>query len=157
MRQNWAPSTVPDGTPGPRQFGFQREHCPLILDAEHFPLVPKSTESVAIRARIVDESTNGLAVAVHHRVDGKASFTVTAMADDGLHGDGAPGDGGLWRPAAPQTNDTMVEFYVEARDAGNHIRTWPAPALIDGAPAPAANLLYQVDDSAYAGSQPLYR
>ena len=155
--QNWAPSTVPDGTPGRANSVSSGNIAPLILDAEHFPLVPKSTESVAIRARIVDESTNGLAVAVHHRVDGKASFTVTAMADDGLHGDGAPGDGVYGALLPPQTNDTIVEFYFEARDAGSHTRIWPAPALIDGAPAQAANLLYQVDDSVYGGAQPLYR
>ncbi len=38
------------------------------------------------------------------------------------------------------------------------LRYWPAPVLeTNGVPIQAANCLYQVDDSAYAGSQPLYR
>ena len=64
-----------------------------------------------------------------------------------------------------QANNTVVEFYVSARDknggAGTLTRTWPAAAGFGN--GQTANLLYQVDntyDPAAAwtpGSQPVYR
>ena len=60
----------------------------------------------------------------------------------------------------PRPNGKIVEFYVEARDAGGKTRTWPAPSLVDGAPQQVTNALYQVDssfDPTWApGSLPIY-
>jgi hypothetical protein len=75
------------------------------------------------------------------------------MADDGLHGDGLAGDGMYGAALPAQPNNTVVEFYVSAGDAGALLRRWPAAPGLDGqAPAPTyanhtANLLYQVDNS----------
>jgi hypothetical protein len=85
--------------------------------------------------------------------DGAADFTSATMADDGLHGDGLAGDGMYGAALPAQPNNTVVEFYVSAGDAGALLRRWPAAPGLDGqAPAPTyanhtANLLYQVDNS----------
>jgi hypothetical protein len=106
----------------------------------------------------VDEHTNGLSVTVNYRVDGAAAFTSAAMFDDGAHGDGLAGDGiyGAALPARPDS--TVVEFFLQARDLENQLRTYPAYIPPGGTNAlRTANLLYQVDGGAYNGSQPIYR
>ena len=155
--QNWLASSVTNGTPGRANSVASTNIAPLIVDVSQFPLIPKSTQSVTLTARILDEATNGISVTLHHQIDGAAGFTATAMTDEGLQGDGTAGDGvyGVMLPA--HTNKTVVEFYVEARDAEGHIRTWPAPALVDGTLSQTANALYQVDDTVAADSAPLYR
>ncbi|MEW6156460.1 MAG: lamin tail domain-containing protein [Verrucomicrobiota bacterium] len=155
--QNWNASAVTNGTPGRANSILTNNIAPLILDAAHFPILPKSTNSVAVTARVLDELKTGLSVVVYHRLDGAASFVAATMLDDGQHGDGAAGDGVYGSILPPQTNDAIVEFYFEARDAAGNSRTFPAPVWIDGVPSQSANLLYQVDDSIYAGMQPLYK
>jgi hypothetical protein len=155
--QNWAASGVANGTPGRANTAASTVAAPMILDVGQFPVVPKSTQSVTITARILGADTNGFNVILHHRVDGAATFTPLAMTDAGLAGDGAPGDGVYGAVLPAHMDKTVVELYVEARDSAGRSRTWPAPAMADGTPRQAANALYQVDDTVYTGKQPLYR
>jgi hypothetical protein len=153
--QNWAASLNDGGTPGGPNSVAATDVAPLILDVKHYPAVPKSTNTVAITARIVDESGANLTVTLHQRVDGTSSFSATPMLDDGQHGDGLAGDG-VYGAVLPALSDkTIVEFYVEAKNAGGRSRTWPGPS--DAAGTQGANALYQVDDSVYTGTQPVYR
>jgi hypothetical protein len=153
--QNWAASRGSGGTPGRPNSVAQTNVAPLILGVGHYPVVPRSTDAVAITAHILDESPFGVTARLFYRVDGEPAFSSTPMADDGQHGDGAPADGvfGALLPARP--NNTIVEFYVSATDAQGNTRTWPAP--VQPAGTQAANCLYQVDDSVYDGTQPLHR
>ncbi|MHB9047020.1 MAG: lamin tail domain-containing protein [Pirellulales bacterium] len=153
--QNWAASLVDEGTPGRPNSVATADIAPMILDIAHLPAVPKSTDPVTVTARIVDELAGSETVSLAHRLDGAVGFTIEAMYDDGLHGDGQAGDGVFGAILAPEANNTIVEFYVQAADAGGKIRTWPGPT--DDLGTQGANLLYQVDDTAYAGSQPIYR
>jgi len=155
--QNWAASEVSGGTPGQPNSVARANVAPFILEAAHFPLVPKATDPVAVTARVLDEAGTGLTVRVHYRVDEAPEYETAPMWDDGEHGDGAAADGvyGAWLPPAPK--DTVVEFYFEAEDGVGQGRTYPAPAWRDGEPAQAANLLYQVDDALYAGTLPIHR
>jgi hypothetical protein len=153
--QNWAASAVTNGTPGRLNSGWTSNQAPLILDVAHHPSVPRSDQPVTVTVRIVDEVLVGLQVNLHHRVDGAAEFLTTVMLDDGQHGDGIAGDSVFGAVLPPQSQDTVVEFYVEARDNSGLSRTWPAPVQPSG--TQAANCLYQVDDQAYSGSQPFLK
>src|SRR5439155_17431460 len=51
---------------------------------------------------------------------------------------------------------TVVEFYLQARDLENNLRTYPAFVPPTNS-LRTANLLYQVDNGPYAGAQPVYR
>src|SRR6185436_138930 len=88
-------------------------------------------------------------------------FTALAMRDDGSNGDASAGDGIFSAMVPAQTNNTVVEFYVAANDVLGNARTWPAPAIAaaDGAgpTGQVANALFQVDNTVYTGSQPLYK
>ena len=157
--QNWRSSLVTHGTPGAVNSVLQSDIAPMVIGAQHLPAIPRSVDEVLVEARLLDEQATGVTASVFWRVDGDPSFTNAPMYDDGLHDDGSSGDG-LYAARLPaQPADTVVEFYVQATDGGSHMRTWPAPALDRNGTVlgQAANLLYQVDDSSYAGTLPLYK
>src|SRR5512133_1293871 len=153
--QNWAASTVNGGTPGAPNSVAAGHTAPMILDVRHLPAIPRSTDNVAVTARIVRNPGTSATARVFYRVDGAGSLASLEMFDDGMHGDGATGDGvyGVILPAQP--NRTVVEFYVQATDSGSLSRTWP-PAS-DNLGTQGANALYQVDEGTYTGDQPVYR
>lgn len=163
--QNWGAGTIVGGTPGAANSIRAADIAPLISNVTHFPVIPRSTDPVYVTAKIVDELAYGIQAWVYYRVDGAASFTAIVMADDGLHGDGVAHDGVYGAQLPFQTNNTVIEFYVFARDknggTGSLSRTWPAPAGFGN--GQTVNLLYQVDDSYdptvpwTPGSQPVYR
>ena len=154
--QNWGASLADGGTPGAANSLAAANLAPMILEVAHFPVIPKSSEFVTVTARIVDESASGLTVQLWHREisGGTPGFANVAMADDGASNDGLAGDG-IFGAVLPAMNDeAIVEFYVEAEDAGNRSRTWPAPVNDN---VQSANAYYQVDDEVYVGNQPIYR
>ncbi len=156
--QNWAASATAEGTPGGANSVAASDIAPVISDAEHFPLVPSSTQSVTVTCRVVDDHATAMTVELHHRLDGAALFTTDTMFDDGAHGDALAGDGVFGALLGPEANGTIVEFYFTATDAATNTRTWPATARnYTGAFVQRCNCLYQVHNSVYAGAQPLYR
>ncbi len=153
--QNWAVSLADGGTPGRPNSVATNHIAPMILDARHLPAIPRSTNSVIVTARIVQETGSTATVSLFYRVDGAASFTSVPMVDDGAHGDALVGDGVYGAVLPPEPDKTVVEFYVQAHDAAGRTRTWPGPT--DDLGTQAANALYQVDESTYSGNQPIYR
>ena len=156
--QNWLPSQVPHGTPGAPNSVAATDTAPLILTPAHFPVVPRSTDPVAVTVRLLDETPGSLTATLYYRRDGDPAFTAVPMRDDGQQGDGAAGDGVFGAVLPPAPDGTVIEFYFVAADAAGHVRTYPAPVNEDGTPVQSANLLYQVDDRPPpAGPGPLYR
>jgi len=143
---------------------------------EHGPIIPGPNDSVVVTAEIIDELGTGVSVTLNWRVDTSTysdgdediyphhepnDYNDLPMFDDGSHGDGQANDGVYGAQIPPQEHRVIVEFYVEATDAGDNVRTWPAPSLIDGEPEQVTNALYQVNadydpDTWIAGSQPIY-
>jgi hypothetical protein len=172
--QNWKAGTTDQGTPGMPNSVSAINAAPIILDAKHAPIVPNSSQSVTVTARIIDELNTGLSVTLRWRVDtsvfvmseyptyNAASYTTVTMLDDGLHGDGQSGDGVYGAIIPAQLNHNIIEFFVEATDSSANARTWPAPCDMDGTMQQTANMLYQVDDSFASdtvwqkGKQPIY-
>ena len=165
--QNWASSLAINGTPGAVNSVASTDIAPLVLDVTHFPIIPRSTNSITITARIMDEATTGggtsagPAVTLFWRnasTTTPGAFNSTTLFDDGAHGDGAAGDGVFGTMLDAQTNRTVIEYYVQAADAAANTRTWPAAVReTDGTLVQAANALLQVDDENYTGTQPVYR
>jgi len=156
--QNWAASTVTEGTPGAPNSVAAADIPPVISGVEHFPLVPKSTQAVTITCRVVDDHPGSLTVMLHHREDGAPAFTDVEMFDDGAHDDALAGDGVYGAVIPPKPNGTIVEFYFTATDGAALTRTWPAPARdYTGDLVQTCNCLYQVDEENYAGAMPIYR
>lgn len=157
--QNWAPSRIAGGTPGRPNSVAQTNVAPMIVEVQHWPAVPRSVDTVWITARLVDEQPGRATLQLHWRLDGAPEFETVPMQDDGQHEDGAPLDGRFGAAIPPQTNDAIIEFYLEARDELDQTRLWPAPAIETNGLVlgPVANALYQVDDTRYNGPFPLYK
>src|SRR6185369_11025249 len=121
--ENWGSNKDTNSTPGRVNSIAASNVAPFITAVAHSPVIPQPTDPVTITTRVVDEHTTGLTVTLQWRVDGAVSFTAATMLDDGVHGDGLAGDGifGAILPAQP--NNTLVEFYLQARDAENNLRT----------------------------------
>ncbi len=171
---NWAASSTDNGTPGAINSVIDNDIAPLIVDVAHFPIMPGPNDTTTVTARIIDEMATGVGVMLHYRIDRSVyvkdvyphhdpdDYNDVVMFDDGLHGDEQAGDGVYGAQIPAHSNNTIIEFYVEARDTSNNSRTWPAPALIDGISEQVTNALYQVDNMFdpyapwIAGSQPVY-
>jgi len=154
--QNWGSNKDTNSTPGRANSIVRTNVAPFISEVAHSPIIPQSADSVTVTARITDEHTNGLTVTLNYRVDGAASFTAVPMVDDGAHGDGLASDGIYGALLPPQPNGTVIEFFVQARDLENNLRTYPL-YVPPASSTRTANLLYQVDNQAYTGAQPIYR
>jgi hypothetical protein len=161
--QNWAASTNAGGTPGRVNSVDRANNAPVIRDMIHSPIIPRSTDNVTITARITDEQTSGLNVAVHWReataVDHPGpSFTSATMFDDGLHGDGEANDGIYGALLLAKPDKTIIEFYVRASDSAGNARTWPSANHPVSGSTQGANALYQVDNTGVANpAVPDYR
>jgi spore coat protein CotH len=156
---NWSSSTVSNGTPGQANSIAATNAAPFITSVGHAPVIPQPTDVVTVSARIVDEHTNGLTITLFYRNSSTAtpgSFTSVAMSDDGAHGDGLSGDGIYGATVPAQPNTTIIEFYLQAQDLEGHVRTFPSFVPPTNSQR-TANLLYQVDNGVYTGSQPVYR
>jgi hypothetical protein len=172
--QDWAASLSVGGTPGKANTAADNDIAPLIVDVGHSPIIPKPADRVTVKARIIDEQADGITTQLYYRVDQSAyqganvypqyragDYTSVTMLDDGAHGDGVAGDGVYGAQLPAQPHGTIVEFFVEAKDKRDNVRTWPAPSLMDNGPQQVTNLLYQVDQTFDVtkwtpGSQPIY-
>ncbi len=156
--QNWTASSTLEGTPGAVNSVAAADLAPIISDAAHSPLVPTSSQPVSVTCKVVDNNAGPLAVTLYYRNDGAPGFTPETMFDDGAHDDGILGDGIYGASIAPRANGTIVEFYFTATDGASLMRTWPASAKdYTGSLVQRCNLLYQVDNTVYAGASPIYR
>ena len=161
--QNWTSSITPNGTPGTVNSVNSANIAPLILGANHFPTLPRSTDAITFNARLLDETAGGASMSLNYRVSGAATFTNVFMNDSGTNGDTVANDG-IWSTRlGPQPNNTVLEFYFRAVDAQNNARTWPGPAINApdgvGPSGQVANALLQVDDTVYSitNALPLYK
>lgn len=161
--QNWASSQVLGGTPGAPNSAFTNQVAPIITEAGHSPILPRSLDPVVISARVHDDAMTPIAVTLHYRVDSAsgAGFSQLPMNDDGTAGDAVADDAVFAVRLPPFTNNSVIEYFISATDAARLTRYWPAPAVeSDDGIGPAGqivNALFQVDDTEYQGGQPVYR
>ncbi|MHA3773525.1 lamin tail domain-containing protein [Verrucomicrobiota bacterium sgz303538] len=159
--QNWATSAAAGGTPGTANSAASSNIAPLIQDVKHRPRIPRTGEQIRVSAKITDEVA-GATAKLFWRVDGSPTWNSLPMAD-------SDGDGDVDAIIPGQANLAVIEFYVQATDASNNSRTWPAPArtsapgVVPETFAQTVNALLQVDNTFnpnavwIPGAQPIYR
>ncbi|MDB4798293.1 CotH kinase family protein [Verrucomicrobia bacterium] len=152
---NWNASREPWGTPGRVNSNWVSNGAPLLSDPTHSPALPRSVDPVTIRIQVRDEDRGSVSVNLVYRVGSDGAFQTEPMWDDGRHGDGSGGDGLFAGQILPQTDLSVVSFFVEAMDALGNVNTWPRFESESIVSAPMA--LYQVDDQVYPTDRPLLR
>ena len=123
--------SVPEswGTPGERNSTGAENTGPTYSDLRHEPAVPAENQpvTVSIHAQDPDGVTS---LTLHYGIDG-TNFATVAMTKD---------EAGSYRATIPgQDSRTIVQFYVEGRDAGGALTYFPADAVNSRA-------LFKVDD-----------
>lgn len=121
----WDPSLILNGTPGVQNSTFTTNQAPTIHDTDREPRLPDETQFVLINALVSDQE--GLA-SVQLFVDTGAGFVAVPMYDDGNHGDGAAADSLFAASIAPQSDGSLVRYYVQATDAIGQVTTKPSSA-----------------------------
>ncbi|MFP6873885.1 MAG: lamin tail domain-containing protein [Verrucomicrobiales bacterium] len=145
--QNWGSSSAAQGTPGEPNSIVNANIAPLIRFVEHSPIVPDSSDEVAISAKLNNEDAALIDAVVRWRVSAgnPGAFNSSPMP--------GPDEDGLYTAMLPaQSEGTVVEFYAEVSD-GINTRTWPA-ATDQGQ---VANAHYLVDSTPQEPGEALYR
>ncbi|MFT6178568.1 MAG: hypothetical protein ACJA1W_000909 [Akkermansiaceae bacterium] len=152
--QNWASSLGNTPTPSAQNSTALEDTAPLILNVEHFPHIPTSSEPIGIVAELKDENGDTISGILHYRVSAQnpGPFQTATMLDDGYNCDSEAGDGIYGFMLPPQPSGTVIEFYLASSD-GTNTRTWPAPA----SNGQTANALLQVDDEINDSDHGFYR
>ncbi len=140
--QNWTSSLPNGGTPGSVNSVDAADSAPIIEEVRNLPIIPRSSDSVTVTAKITDEMANPT-VRVHYRIDGAPTFTTRTLNDVGQDNDETSGDNVYTATLPSQADGVVVEFYLSATDLAGNQRTWPAA---DTSGAQSANALYQVND-----------
>jgi hypothetical protein len=158
--QNWGSSLPDGGSPGRLNSISSLNIAPLIAGVTHDPPLPRSSESIAITAMLLDEATALAEAFVVYRRDGELPEYRLPLVDDGMSRDGAAGDGVFGAVLPPQPDATRLQFRVEVTDATGQQRIWPlAESASDGARPDA---LIVVSDAAplsadlLPGDQPIH-
>ncbi|MBN1670747.1 MAG: CotH kinase family protein [Kiritimatiellae bacterium] len=147
----WLASTG-QGTPGRVNSVYQSDPGPIITEVAHDPPLPFPGTPVTVTARVMGHHEGALTVTLRHRQDRNppGSYASLAMADDGLHGDGAAGDAVYGAVAPGLSAGAVLDFQITARDSNGPLATAPS-----GAPA-QTYLCYFGDDPYYTGEYVTY-
>ncbi len=134
--QTWSVSDEPWGTPGAPPRKAAEDVAPVILEAIHAPLVPPSSSSITISARILDDHGAVSQASLNWRVNDLADFSQIPMTSEG-------GDDVYRATIPPQAFLSVIEFYIEAEDQEGNRRTWPSPARVTNPEVPLAEAAYR--------------
>ncbi|MDB4305236.1 lamin tail domain-containing protein [Akkermansiaceae bacterium] len=120
------------GTPGAANSAAISNAAPVVSGLIHSPAVPRSSDPVLVMAKV----TGATSVNLRHRLDnssGSGSWNSSPMNDGGTGGDEIANDGVFSINLTQyQSDNTIVQFYVEASSAGGVTRQ---PAVAPEKPA----------------------
>ncbi len=148
---NWTSSLSNHGTPGRSNSALTNNLPPIIHDVHHFPPIPTSQQAVRIQFQIEDENAPETEVQLLYRVNESEPRPAPI---DRIPG-GTQTRQSFQATIPPQSNHSVVEFYVRTNDSARTAHTWPPPTFPDG--AQDANAIYQVDDRPRSIAFPEYR
>jgi len=113
-------------TPGGPNSSGVANPGPAIIAESHVPNVPQDNEDLTVTATVAPTFYPVSQVVMRYRVMFNPEIEVQ-MFDDGLHGDGAAGDGvfGASIPASASTNGEMIRWYFRASDTNGNVSRWP--------------------------------
>ena len=99
---------------------------PAIIEAGHTPNVPQNNEDILVTVEVAETFYPVTNVVMRYRVMFGAELE-QVMFDDGLHNDGAAGDGvyGGTIPASASAPSQMVRWFFRATDDRGNTSRWP--------------------------------
>jgi len=117
----------PVPTPGRANLAGVEVLGPLFSQVAHNPKTPAPGQDIIVTARLREAFAPVASATLRYRVM-FGSETTTPLLDDGLHGDGEPGDGlyGGVIPGSAFGPGQMARWYLLAFDTAGHSSRWPA-------------------------------
>ncbi len=154
----WQGSAAANGTPCAVNSRFVRDPAPIIVDVHHFPSIPRAGQRVTITASVVDDDLAPPTVSLYTRPDRDppAPYARTAMFDDGLHGDGAAGDGRFGAFVGGLADGQQLDFYVDAVQGRVQTVAPAGHAVPDVYGNPSQTFLAKFSDEILPVDQPTY-
>lgn len=127
---------------------------PLFAEVAHTPQTPAAGQDIIVTARLREAFAPIASATVCYRVMFGSEIT-TPLLDDGLHGDGGPGDGlyGGVIPGSAFWPGAMVRWYILARDTAGHSSRWPPFQIPSRSPAYLGTV---VSDGALVSPLPVF-
>ena len=122
---SWDPSEEDDGTPGAKNSVYTNNVMPTCRDGERNVDLPSASDAVTVTAIAFDNE--GLAK-VELMVNTGGGYVPLTMNDAGNDGDEAAGDSVYTGVIPPQSNGTLVKYYVLATDDIGQTDSWPNKA-----------------------------
>ncbi|MBM4395350.1 MAG: lamin tail domain-containing protein, partial [Deltaproteobacteria bacterium] len=155
---SWKASTPVNGTPGKTNSVYVASPAPVIWGATHFPPIPKGGQSVTITVFAIDEGGAAPAVTLMYRQDRDPpiAYSSTPMFDDGLHGDGAAGDGRFGAVVPGLADGQQLDFFVAASDGGATAVAPPGHAVNDSHGNPSQTYLCKFSNEVLPNDLPVY-
>ena len=110
---------------GPNPLGVA-DLGPIISDESHDPAQPAEGQDILVAVRVAPAFAPIASLELRYRVMFEGEIAVP-MADDGLHQDGAAGDGiyGATIPGGAVRAGQMVRWFITARDKNERSSRWP--------------------------------
>jgi len=104
------------GTPGAVNSAYNSNSAPAIFDVSHSPVLPASSETVTVSARIND-TDNISSATLFYRIDPSLIYQPVIMKDDGTGADEISSDGIFHANIPGRSSGALVAFYVSAEDS----------------------------------------
>ena len=145
----WRASDSEGGTPGAANSRAESDPQPALAGVRHEPVIPTSSEAVHVEVSATDDQALA-EVTLFWEIDGSGGAQSVALLDDGSADDGIASNGIWGGTIPPQSDRSIVAFWIRGRSAGGQEVTIPA-----GSPQRA--FLYQVEDSVPNLARPIYR
>jgi MYXO-CTERM domain-containing protein len=123
----WKASVATNGTPGRPNSVYVVNPAPIVYAPLHSPPLPLGGQAVSIAVNVIDDGAAPPVVRLYYREDRNPpiAYSSMLMADDGLHGDGAAGDGRYGALVPGLADGRQLDFYIEA---GDGVSTAVSPA-----------------------------
>ena len=142
------------GTPGRQNTSYVANRGPDILDVRHVPVLPAGGQPIIVTARVLDN--DGVRpVTLRYRSEGRSTFSITPMSDDGSGPDEIAGDGTYTATIPGASSGTMRAFYIVASDGSASTR-FPSK-LGPSADVPERTCLVRVGDTPVSTRLATYR
>ncbi|MCB0033099.1 MAG: lamin tail domain-containing protein [Anaerolineales bacterium] len=113
-------------TPGTANYTQSGNLTPIVEAAAHVPALPTADDTITITTTVSASSAAVGGVYVRYQIGGSPAVN-RAMFDDGLHGDGAAGDGvyGYTIPANTFQTADVISYYIRAENIYGYYTRWP--------------------------------